>query len=449
MDCDNARAFMERAIDLARRRGALAAECDCFFSLGRSFSVRDDEVENRSFSRVSGIGLRVLDAKSRQGTAALSEFDGDVAGELCDGAFGSASHAAVENDVLFAQNTPPPQDFGIEVYDAGMADWPSDTQIELCLEMSAQARRLDKRVRCVNSACSGVVTERSMTLNTYGVFYDRVSSLGYLGVTVLARDGDSAEIGGASRDARSVECLLAGSPVREAVRGAVELLHGAPIPSGRYTLVLKPEVTAEFMYAIASLFSAVAVSKGLSVFAGRMGERAASEALTLTDDGRLPGGLGTAVCDGELVETRRTTLIDRGRVNSWLCNLQYGKRLGLASTGNGSKGLASIPDVDVTNLFPLPGKRGADEILAARGRCFVVSELMGLHTIDTVGGDFSLAARGQYLKDGVFKPVSSVTIAGNLADFLKNIAEVGSDLRFFGQVGGCTMVVDDIAVAGA
>ena len=141
-------------------------------------------------------------------------------------------------------------------------------------------------------------------------------------------------------------------------------------------------------------------------------------------------------------------MVDHGRLSAWLCNLQYGRRLGLPSTGNGSRGLSSLPEVDVNNFFVLPGVRSAEDIIASHDGCFCVTELMGLHTADTVTGDFSLAARGLYYKDGILAPVSSVTIAGNLTEFLKKIIEVGGDLRFFGRFGGCTMVVDDIAVAG-
>ena len=220
------------------------------------------------------------------------------------------------------------------------------------------------------------------------------------------------------------------------------------MPTGRYTLILEPEGVASFLGALSELFFASNVCKGLTLLADKMGEQVASPVVTLVDDGRLYGGMGTAACDAECVATQRTVLLDHGRLVSWLSNLQYGKRLGTISTGNGSRGLSSLPDVDVSNLFVVPGTRSAEELAAVYDDCFCVTELMGLHTVDSVSGAFSLAARGPYRKHGVFRPVSAVTIAGNLCDFLHKIIEVGGDLRFYDRFGGCTMVVDDIAVAG-
>ena len=74
---------------------------------------------------------------------------------------------------------------------------------------------------------------------------------------------------------------------------------------------------------------------------------------------------------------------------------------------------------------------------------------MGLHTIDPVSGEFSLGAKGAVLRDGhPAEPFAGVTVAGNLTDLLRNIVAVGKDLRFFGSIGGCTLLVDAMAVAG-
>ena len=121
----------------------------------------------------------------------------------------------------------------------------------------------------------------------------------------------------------------------------------------------------------------------------------------------------------------------------------------MASTGNGVRGMSSLPDVDVSNFFVMPGTRPWEDIVADNDGCFCVTELMGLHTVDTATGEYSLAARGLMYRQGAFSPVSSVTIAGNLLDFLAKVGEIGGDLRFYDRIGGCTMVVDDIAVSGS
>lgn len=448
MDINRAQRLLERMLSCAKAGGALAAECVWCSYGSRSFSVCDEALEKSHASISDCLGLRILDREHRQGVASLYDIDDHAAAALCEDAFRNARHGAAEDDVVFARTQPTAPAIDLGVYDPDLVAWDPREQIELCMEMSRRARALDRRVRKVRDASIFIGWEESLTINSYGVSCHGRSAAGETGVTLLAEDGEAVEIGGASVDGRSRAALSSRLPVDEAVGHTVRMLHGEPLPTGRYTLALEPEVVASFLGALSELFFASNVCKGLTLLADKMGERVASPVVTLVDDGRLYSGMGTAAYDAECVATQRTVLLDHGRLVSWLSNMQYGKRLGTVSTGNGSRGLSSLPDVDVSNLFVVPGTRSAEELAAVYDDCFCVTELMGLHTVDSVSGDFSLAARGLYRKHGVFRPVSAVTIAGNLCDFLHKIIEVGGDLRFYDRFGGCTMVVDDIAVAG-
>jgi len=441
--------ILEDCISLVLKRGAKGAECICTQGNIRTFRIVEDNLESSRMSSLVGLGIRILDAENRQGAARLSEITKNAAAELCEAAFNSALHNAPEEDVEFTNISPSDVSTDLGLYDPGIIKWAAADQVSLCKEMSSLAHLADRRVRNVRKATAASSCAVCWSLNSNGVSHYSQTTLGSLGLTLLAKDGESVEIGGAQSVARSVERICAQLPVEEAVSNAVRLLHGKPLSTGIYRIVLEPSVTVAFLAAISDLFSAVEVYKGLSLLKDKIGNRIGSECLTLIDDGRIYGGIGTSFCDDELVPTQRTVLVEDGILRSWLCNLQYGKRLGLESTGNGSCGVGSLPDVDISNFYIKPGVRSPEQIIAANDGCFCISELMGLHTIDSVSGNFSLAARGQLYKNGTFRPVSSVTIAGNLADFLDKIVEVGSDLRFFGRLGGCTMVVDEIAVSGS
>jgi PmbA protein len=80
----------------------------------------------------------------------------------------------------------------------------------------------------------------------------------------------------------------------------------------------------------------------------------------------------------------------------------------------------------------------------------LVTELLGLHTINLVSGDFSLGVKGVRIRGGeVGAPVGGMTIAGNLMDLLRSVDLVGSDFKFSGSVGACSMVIRDVAAAGS
>ena len=96
-----------------------------------------------------------------------------------------------------------------------------------------------------------------------------------------------------------------------------------------------------------------------------------------------------------------------------------------------------------------PGIRSRGELFGSLKRGILVTELMGLHTVDPVSGDYSLGIRGVLLDGGEESvPVAGMTIAGTLQDLLTSIDGAADDLTLRGDVGACTAVVRDVAVSG-
>ncbi len=91
-----------------------------------------------------------------------------------------------------------------------------------------------------------------------------------------------------------------------------------------------------------------------------------------------------------------------------------------------------------------------EDLISAEKEVFLVLDLMGLHTVDPVSGEFSLGASGVIYRNG--KPahaVRGVTIAGNILDLWNKIVMVGEDLKFFGSLGSPSILVKDITVGGS
>jgi PmbA protein len=256
-------------------------------------------------------------------------------------------------------------------------------------------------------------------------------------------------MGGYGASGRYIGDMDPSETARLAVERTLRVLGGKPLPTGKYTLLLEPEASASLVDEIGDMFCAPEVHKGRSLMAGCLGQVVASGAVTIIDDATLRRRLGTASFDCEGVPARRTTLIDSGTANAYLYNLQYAAKDGTKSTGSASRGLSGLPDVDTSNLIFEPGGESRESLASRAGRAFLVTELMGLHTINSVSGDFSLGAKGVLLENGEpVAPVAGVTIAGNLMSFLKKISAAGSDLEFFGSTAAPTLLVEDIAIAG-
>jgi PmbA protein len=219
-------------------------------------------------------------------------------------------------------------------------------------------------------------------------------------------------------------------------------------------ILLEPWAAASIVGSLASSISADAVQKKRSLLAGRLGQRIATDCVTIVDDGRRPDGLASRPWDAEGVTTQRTEVIASGVLRSYLHNSYTARRDGrAASTGNASRAsYRSTPELGPSNLLMLPGGESPDALLRRMGDGLLVSDVHGLHTVNPVTGEFSLGINGMLVEGGVpTRPVREVTIAGTLLDLLGSVEAVGRDLRFTfgaGFLGAPSVLVRQVAISG-
>jgi PmbA protein len=213
-------------------------------------------------------------------------------------------------------------------------------------------------------------------------------------------------------------------------------------------VVLDPMVSRSILDHIFEGVNGDSVYRGASFLAGKLGQKVAGDNVTIVDDGTMPGGFGTSPFDSEGVPTRRSVVIDRGTLNSYLLNTYTAKKLGLQTTGNASRGLAGTPGIGPGNFFLQPGSRSPKQMLADIEQGLYVTEFLGFG-VNMVTGDYSRGASGLWISKGEFAyPVEEITVAGNLKDVFFNISEIGNDLEFRGSVACPTIRVDGLTVAG-
>ena len=168
----------------------------------------------------------------------------------------------------------------------------------------------------------------------------------------------------------------------------------------------------------------------------------------MIDDGTMKGGFGTSPFDGEGVPTRRTMVIDKGVLTSYLLNTYSAKKLGLQTTGNASRGLAGTPGIGPGNYFLQPGNKTPQQLIAEVKDGLYVTEFLGMG-VNLVTGDYSRGASGLWISGGELAyPVEEITVAGNLKEMFMNISEVGNDLEFRGAVAAPTIRIDGLVVGG-
>jgi PmbA protein len=213
---------------------------------------------------------------------------------------------------------------------------------------------------------------------------------------------------------------------------------------------LENRVVGDLLGAWSASFLGENVYKGKSYLKDKTNQIIASPKIQLIDDGQYPMGMGSAPFDDEGTPQKKTILIKDGRLLSYLFDNYWSKKTGSQLTGNSvRRQISSPPSTSISNLFIRPGSLPFDQLITTMDKGFLINELMGVHMVDPVSGEFSLGASGIWIENGKgVYPVKGVTISGSIHDLFCAVEELGNDLRFFGRVGAPSLFVKDIIISG-
>jgi len=438
---------LQSAIRHALSLGADGAEAYVHVSRSRKAKVQNGALEDLTTSKRGGLGVRVIRG-GRTGIATTTDLTRPDFSELMHQAWDLS--ALGDEDPWLRQAEPSGTDDLPSRYDARAEGLSPEQRIECAMRLEAEARKASSKVSAVREASWSDGSGASLLLTQKGVrTSDLASSCAASIELAVEQDGDRQaswhwDMG---RHPGAVDLAAIG---REAAEKGERKLKPSPLPAGRYPVVLHPEVAVELLGLIAGMLSAEDVLKQRSLFAGRLGQTIASPLLTLVDDGRLPDGLGSEPWDGEGLPTRRNVLIEKGELKTYLHTLKSAAEMGVAPTASAGRSPGGNPGVTVFNLFPEKGQTSPEGLWKQAGSGVLITEIMGLHTVDPVSGDLSVGASGIRIRDGVLaESVDRMTFAGNLRDFLTRIVALGSDLRWYGSSAGLSILLDDISLGGA
>jgi PmbA protein len=235
---------------------------------------------------------------------------------------------------------------------------------------------------------------------------------------------------------------------RTAARRALRRLHAVKVETQKAPVVFEPRTARTLLDNLYEAVHGMSIYRQESFLAGKLGEKVASEHVTVIDDGTIPGLFGTSPFDDEGVPSRRTVVMERGVLKSYLLNTYAARKLGMKTTGNASRGLTGNAGIGHGNLFIEKGVQTPEQIVAGIANGFYVTELMGFG-VNIVTGDYSRGASGLWIRNGELAfAVSEVTIAGNLKDMLLGLEAAGSDLEFRGSVAAPTLKIGEMTVGG-
>ena len=259
---------------------------------------------------------------------------------------------------------------------------------------------------------------------------------------------DAKELKGEDVDLEALAKGVVDEAILKANAGYVE--------SGKYSVVLSGKQMRTILSAFVSAFSAKMAQMGMSLLAGKEGEKVASDIVTITDDPMREGVSIQTNFDAEGVAAYRKAIVENGVLKTLLHNRETAAAQGVESTGNASKGGYASPVAISPYAFCIEaGENTEEELFAMAGNGIYITELKGLHAgANAVTGDFSIESAGFKIVDGKKgEAVKSFTIAGNFFELLKSIAAVGDDVKVaitggFTTFGSPAVLIHNVSVAG-
>ena len=453
---------LKKYLQYTKEQGANEAEI--FLTNGREESavVRNGKIEKIESAGDRGLAVRVI-VKKRAGFAYTSSLaEADVLRTI-EMAVTNAGYAESDKflglpkrDSLLRASCLPSQKGCVAERPALKNYVPAAAKLTLkqlavwAKRAEAAAYAYDKKIFATESAAAFAVVSESRIVNTYGVDVQKKKTLCGVSLEIAARSGGRMEAAYDFRYAVSPAKILPEKIGRKAAERAVRMLDAVPAKTGKYDLLLIPSVARDFLSVLSELFSAENILRQKSLLRGKLGKSVASSKVTLIDDPFLSGLSGSFLYDGEGVPGRRRTLIKNGQLKDYFYDTYSARKCGVKYAGNAAR--ASIftePAIGPSNLYLCAGRLTQKEILKTIDYGVLIENIMGLHTADSVSGEFSFGASGQLIKNGrLAGPVKDMAIAGNLTELLKSVKACGNDLEFSGHYGAPSILISDIMMAG-
>jgi PmbA protein len=427
-------------------------DLEVYVARGSETDVRvyEGEVESLASATSAGAGIRVVSG-GRQGFAYAGSLDEDVLAETLEEARDNAAFATPEDWVGLPvpDGTSPAT---LDLWRDEMAGYPTEEKVRAALELEAETRAGDGRIRQVESVTWGDASSEMALASSLGVTaWDR-STACYLSAVAVAGEGAESQLAYGYSVGRAPSELVPSKAAADAVSRAVRLLGATKPRSAHLTVILEPRVSAQLLGLLGSLLSGEMVSKGISLFADRMGEAVAAADFTLVDDPTNEAAWGASCFDDEGLACRRNTMIEGGVLTRFLYDTTAARRAGTSSTASAVRaGFKSAPGVGTRAVYLQPGGLSPDQVLATIGDGLLVQSVSGLHSgVNPVSGDFSVGADGLLVRGGALaSPVREVTIASSIQRMIQGVVAIGNDLEWLpSSAAGLTVAIAEMSMSG-
>lgn len=440
----------ERAFDFALKKGAGEAEAFVFQDLSTYVSIERGQIAKTSRVIDRGLGCRTIVNKS-PGFSYTNVLENET---------------AIEETVLtaldFARANRPDDDWrGLptekpfasvkDTYDHRIENLHPEDLVETASVMLDAAEKKDKRAFPIEGEVRASLLSAALA-NSNGI---SVADCGTMIECSLATIGhDAGEVTPVCFEFNlertyNIDPAAVGE---EAARLAVSALKAKKTETEDTSIMFTQFALEQLLaYTFTNAINSDRVQRDQSVFRGRVGQKVASEMVTVYDDGLLPGGIRTWRFDGEGVPQQRTLILEKGVLKGFIYDNYTARKEGRESTGNGSRAsYLTTPNVDSTNLHFLAGSESADGLIREVDEGLLVNSVQGAHTSNPASGEFSVVATPCWkIENGeIAYPVKGAMLAGDVFNLLANVSGLADNERKIGQLVAPWVLVGNVKVIG-
>ena len=430
--------LLARSLSIIGGRKVDYADIYCQHTAFESWHLEEGIVKSGSFQIEQGVGVRAVSGEKTAFAYAdslcIDSINRSAHAVRVIGAGGGEQHIRV-----------PAVKHGKQVHSGfdPIASLDSAAKVALLNKVETLAKAADPRIVQV---MAGLTCEYDMIYiaRLDGRHAADIRPMVRLNVTVIAKQGDRREQGGAGGGGRYDLAYFDETLVRQFVDAAVKQalinLESRPAPAGEMTVVLGNGWPGVLLHeAVGHGLEGDFNRKETSVFSGRIGERVAAKGVTVVDQGDIAERRGSLNIDDEGNETRRTVLIEDGILVGYMQDETNARLMGTQSTGNGRReSYASAPMPRMTNTFMENGGYEPDEIIASIDKGIYAVNFGG-GQVDITSGKFVFSASEAWWVEGgkLQYPVKGATIIGNGPEVLKHVSMIGNDTALDSGIGVC------------
>lgn len=429
------KSMMENVLEAALESGAEMSELFFEDRNVRALSMLKGKVENMNLGRDSGVGIRII-----EGLNSVYVYTNDLREEnlirlASEAAKAMRGNAKARSITLARMHTEPKNPVRIDPGDVDLA-----RSVELLRRGNDAILTYDPII--IQAVTSYFDEDQKVTIaNSEGLLvHDRRVRGRFAAQAVATYNGDMQtgfEGPGASKGFEFFETMDVEAVAREAARTAVTMAKADYIDAGEMTVIMDNAFGGVLFHeSCGHGLEASFVSKGESIYAGKRGERIASELVSAYDDGTIPGAWGTLTVDDEGTPTQKNLLIENGILKNYLVDRLTGKRMGLETTGSSRRqSYKYAPTSRMNNTYIAPGKSTLDEMIAATDYGLYAKKLGG-GSVDVVTGEFNFSVLEGYLVENgkIVRPVRGASLIGKGYEVLQKIDMVGKNFDL-----GCGM----------